>query len=974
MTEKQAAPRTGRAAGVRHWLTRPPPDARTADEQRRARFLSAVLLAAIPVFAAADLLMTALVPLHQPWVGWYGMLAAAYVLNRFGSHRYASRLACWMIPTVVLGVIVLDARIGTSHLLSLPFLLIGTLLATVVLGARESVAFTLVILGGAACVPLVVPAEATGWGRAWVTALAINTVGAAIAIAYRRLRDTTEAEHAAELRNREEHYRNLVESNSDWLWEVDPEGRYTYVSPQIEKVLGYHPDELLGRRCFDLMPADEAERLAPEVAALIESRSPIVRMRNRNVARDGRIVVLETSGKPILDAAGTLTGYRGVDRDVTDREATTRDRDRLRAELERNVYLLEHVLNGIPDVIGVQDLHHGVIRYNEAGYRLLGVASNEIHGTRCFDLLGRRTPCAECATAEALRTGQNARLEKFSPELGVWFDARAYPVKNAQGTIAYVIEHLRDITEQKEIEERMRREAAFRQAVVQNAAEGISACHAIPDFPFVRFTVWNTCMTDLTGYTMGEINRLGWYQTVYPDPATQRRAMDRMEQMRRGEHLQAEEWDITCKDGTQRTLAISTSSFTLGNEGEPQVLAVMQDVTQRVEAKRQLHDHELRLRHAEKMEAIGQLAGGVAHDFNNQLAGILGYAEMLQQMVHDRKDLRLYVSRILSAAERSARLTRQLLSFARKGPMEMEPVDLHAVIADVAAILHRSIDKRIELTQRLDAHPSLTWGDASQIENALLNIGINARDAMPEGGTMEFSSDVVEIKPGDLRGHPPAEPGRYVRVGIRDTGSGIDDATLSHLFEPFFTTKPRGKGTGLGLSAVYGIVQAHRGFITVDSEPGRGTLFSVHFPASAKLVPLQAETAGRADGPQGAIHVMLVDDEKVVVEVASILLKAMGHRVTAMTNPMQAVEFFARHWKDVDLVMLDMIMPKLSGRDVFDKVVEINPDAKVLLCSGYSVEGEAEGLLKRGAVGFLQKPFTRESLAQKLSEAMAVAR
>jgi PAS domain S-box-containing protein len=923
----------------------------------------------LPAFALVDAAMLAAVPRYRPpWLGC-GLLVATFLLNRFWSHRVAARLTCWMFPLVVFTEIATGVRTGTSSVLPLIYLLVGTQFAALLLGSREAIGFALACLAGAACLPLVIPAEATGWERAWLTVMTVNVLGAILAIAFRRLRDGAERDRASELQTREEHYRSLVESNSDWLWEVDLEGRYTYVSPQVQTILVYSPGDMIGRRCTDFMPADEAEQMAALFQRVAAAAAPIVRLRNRNITRDGRIVVLETSGTPIFDETGALKGYRGIDRDVTEREESTRDRDRLRSELERNVNLLEHVLNGIPDIIGVQDAHHGIIRYNEAGYRTLGMSRDQVEGAHCFNLLGRPTPCGECPTAEAVQTGRNARIEKFVPELGLWFDARAYPVKDASGNVTYVIEHLRDITDQKQMEEQMRMESAFRHAVVQNAAEGICACHAVPDYPFVNFTVWNDHMTELTGYTQDEINRLGWYQSVYPDPETRERASSRMKAMRQGEHLQSEEWTITCKDGSARTLSISSSAFTLG-DGTPQVLAVMQDITQRVQSEKALRDQEQRLRQAEKMEAIGQLAGGIAHDFNNQLAGILGYAEMLQQSIRDRKDLRLYVSRILSSAERSARLTRQLLSFARKGPMEMEPIELRSVISDVISILHRSIDKRIEVAESFDSTPCRTRGDASQLENALLNIGINARDAMPEGGRIEFSTRVVDVAPGELLGQPPAAPGRYVRISVRDTGAGMDEATRSHLFEPFFTTKPRGKGTGLGLPAVYGIVQAHKGFITVESSLGRGTTFSIHLPATSE--PGNSTQGSVATSRrQDAIRVMLIDDEPVVVEVTSILLNTAGHRVTAWTDPEEAVEAYISNWQEVDLVLLDMVMPKLSGREVFAKIRTINPKARILLCSGYSVEGEAEQLLLQGAVGFLQKPFTREALLHKVQEAVA---
>jgi signal transduction histidine kinase len=323
---------------------------------------------------------------------------------------------------------------------------------------------------------------------------------------------------------------------------------------------------------------------------------------------------------------------------------------------------------------------------------------------------------------------------------------------------------------------------------------------------------------------------------------------------------------------------------------------------------------EEQLRHAEKMQAIGQLAGGVAHDFNNQLTGILACGELLEAGLEGDPEKQELAEMIVTAAEHSARLTRQLLSFARKGKGRMVPVDLHGIVQDVLALLRRSFDKRIALRTDLAARPSTTLGDPGQLHNALLNMALNARDAMPQGGELTFATrvevlDVARIEAGRLE----VAPGRYLAVDVRDTGVGMDAATLAHVFEPFFTTKDVGRGSGLGLAAVYGTTKAHRGAVEVASEVGRGTTFTLHLP----LVEAEADRQGEEDAPavEARRRILVVDDERMVRDVLRRLLERAGHQVVVADGGAEGVEIYRRQWHHIDLVILDVMMSDMDGRE-----------------------------------------------------------
>jgi PAS domain S-box-containing protein len=374
---------------------------------------------------------------------------------------------------------------------------------------------------------------------------------------------------------------------------------------------------------------------------------------------------------------------------------------------------------------------------------------------------------------------------------------------------------------------------------------------------------------------------------------------------------------------------------------------------------------EEQLRQREKMDAIGQLAGGVAHDFNNQLAGILGFAELLADELADPTHIQ-YAKSITRAATRAAELTRQLLAFSRKGQFLSVPTDTHKTIAEVVSLLERSIDKRIAIKQDLGAEPAIVLADPAQLQSAILNLGLNARDAMPQGGTLTFSTRIMPIPGNRHEDHLPA--GNYIRISIEDTGIGMDAATQKRLFEPFFTTKEVGKGTGLGLASAYGTVKNHGGTIRVYSEPGHGSQFDIYLPLYAgagETVPVSI--ANESTPQKGSGRILIVDDEPVILELGAIMLHKHGYEVTKCLSPLEAIAFYRDNWQTIDLVILDMIMPEMGGRDLFKALLEINPAIKAVLASGFSLNGEAQAIMALGIRAFIQKPFSLQEITQTVN-------
>jgi PAS domain S-box-containing protein len=386
------------------------------------------------------------------------------------------------------------------------------------------------------------------------------------------------------------------------------------------------------------------------------------------------------------------------------------------------------------------------------------------------------------------------------------------------------------------------------------------------------------------------------------------------------------------------------------------VVTVIRDTTDEVRAAE-------RLRQTEKMEALGQLAGGIAHDFNNQLAAVLGYAELLAHRV-DEPQVREYATAIAQIARRSADLTRQLLAFARKGRVRTVPVDVHGVIGEVAAMLARTIDPRITIHSQLTAPVAMTTGDPAQLQSALLNLAINARDAMAEGGALSFSSDIVDVGATAPRELPDGlGDGEYIRVRVSDTGVGMTDDVRRRLFEPFFTTKGPGHGTGMGLPAVYGTITNHQGAIQVDSTVGRGTTVTVFLPLARGIRAGDAPSSSEAP-TRGRGHVLVADDEPAVRQVLAETLVELGYRVTVCPDGAAAVSHFGQASGEIDLVILDLMMPSLGGLGALAEMRRINPAVRAILCSAKPIDVGERHVVDGVSAAFLQKPFTMVDLAR----------
>lgn len=420
-----------------------------------------------------------------------------------------------------------------------------------------------------------------------------------------------------------------------------------------------------------------------------------------------------------------------------------------------------------------------------------------------------------------------------------------------------------------------------------------------------------------------------------------------------GENIAVTEFRVCKKSGEYRWVEASSRPFA-GAGASSGIRGVLRDITD-------LKLMEAQFRHAQKMDAVGTLAGGIAHDFNNLLHGIQGRVSLMAMDLPPAHHLAKHVEAIEKHVKSAAQLSNQLLGFARGGKYEVKPVDLNQIVRDTASMFGRT-RKDVSITTKLRNRDAIVKADKTQIEQVLMNLFVNASEAMPSGGEIDLATSIVDLDIAFCDAHNMT-PGRFVKLIVRDTGAGMDDATLQKIFDPFFTTKEKIRGTGLGLASAYGIIKNHGGVISVSSEPDVGTTFTLYLPESDTGTGTESDSEPANDS--GTATVLLVDDEDIIIDVGKAMLEKLGYHVETALGGEEAFEIVKS--KRIDLVILDLIMPDMDGGRVFDGIRTLQPDIAVLLSSGYTFGGQAEAILKKGGKGFIQKPFNISELSEKIS-------
>jgi len=742
----------------------------------------------------------------------------------------------------------------------------------------------------------------------------------------------------------------LAELTRAVFWETDANGLFTRVSRVSEAVLGYSPDELIGRRhFFELHPEEGREAFRQSALGAFARREVFHNLVNPVTTRDGREVLLLTNGIPIVSPEGVFTGYRGIDVDVTDR---IRSEEALR--IKNYVFHSSIAANVIMDTSAI------VTEVNDAFLRIWGYGdrSDVIGGSitrflsedpgakeQFFLVMGSKGEWEGDFTARR-RDGTSFSAHGLSTVL---LDENGRHIGYQSSII--------DVSKNRLIESRLRESEARNKALL----------YALPDIIFILnedgvFVDYHAASnTQLLFPPEAFLGRR--IREVLPGVIAEN-TLSRIEAVRQGHDATPFRYEARVGSETRhfesRIVACSDDRF----------LSIVRDITDLRRAELEQEQLHAQLRQAHKMESVGRLAGGVAHDFNNMLGVIIGHNEMAMEKTPPSSPVMDDLREIQHSAERSAELTRQLLAFARRQSVSPRVLDLNKTLEGMLNMLRRLIgeDVRLEWLPGDDLWPVLV--DAAQMSQMLANLCINARQALPGSGRITITTGNTTLLPEFCSLKPGSRPGDHVLISISDNGCGMDRETVDHIFEPFFTTRKLGQGTGLGLSTVYGIVKQSNGYVDVESEPGKGTTFRVYLPRSTTPEEPFSEEPDIQVTPGGNETILLVEDERSILDMVATMLSRLGYEVLSTSSPSEALALARKHRGRIRLLITDVVMPELNGRDLAWSLRSIIPDLSCLFMSGYTSEVIAhQGILEDG-VHFIPKPFTSRALAASVRKAL----
>ena len=756
-------------------------------------------------------------------------------------------------------------------------------------------------------------------------------------------------------------FRMITENVSDLIAILDLEGKRVYNSKSYQKILG-DPFKLKGTDSFKEIHPDDREKVKKLFENTVNTGLG-QRTEYRMISDEGSIRTIESQGNVIRDADGKIQNIIVVSRDITDREA-------IEKALHDSEERLKSILKSIPDIIYRLDPQGNITFISEA-VMSYGYQVDDLMGKSILDIVHPDDKSKAVYRINERRTGDR-RTKSFEIRLqtakgkAVYFEDRSQPVEmepvfllEAEGlystnqplekTFIGTQGIARDITELKKATEDM--------TILAQALKCISECVSVTDLEDNIIFV-NDAFLKTYGYDRHELigkpisivrsdNEVrGTYDTILPAS---------IKGGWKGEILNRK------KDGTEFPVHLSTAVIYEQNGFPVALIGVATDITERKHLETQLQQ-------SQKLEAIGKLAGGVAHDFNNLLTVIQGYSELLLAQINAKDPINEQIRQINHAAARAESLTRQLLAFSRKQILQPRVIDVNLLINEMEDMLQRLIGADIEF--RLDLRKDLgkIKADRGQIEQVIMNLAVNARDAMKDGGQLSVASNNVYLDNEFKKKYPEAVIGSYVCLSISDTGSGMDQETQARIFEPFFTTKAKGEGTGLGLATVYGIVKQSGGYIYVNSEIKKGTSFFLYFPRVDEPLDSEVKSVTRDSRLSGSETILVVEDQDEVRQLITESLKFYGYNVFDAPHGGSALLTCEQNPDKIDLIISDMVMPQMNGQQMVKRLLPLQPRAKVLFISGYSEEMFSEQLVLDPEMQFIQKPVTPMELLRKIRE------
>jgi len=739
----------------------------------------------------------------------------------------------------------------------------------------------------------------------------------------------------------------LVEHSSDAVALLDETGAITYVSQAATRLLGYGVPELTGTNAMGFLHPDDLALTQRLCRQLLDQPGTPFRTELRARHKDGSYHLVEAVAVNRLDdpAVGAVVANW---RDIT---------ERLRAE-----ELLKQVIDADPSLVFVKDWDGKFTLVNKAVAQLYATSPEELLGKSDADFNRNQAEVAHYLGDD--REVMSSLRPKLIPEEPVtnphtgetrWFQTVKVPLVSADGRAHQVLGVATDITDRKRTEAALRNSEESHRSLVDGVRDVIFALS-----PGGEVTSLNPAFEEMTGFPPADWVGRPFEAFVHPDDVPL--ALDLFGRVLQGEPRPTIQFRILTKAGTYRVAEFSATAQR--RDGRlTGILGIGRDVTERLGLEQQL-------RQAQKMEAVGRLAGGIAHDFNNILTAITGHADLLLEDLGHHDPRRTDVDEIRRSAERAAGLTRQLLAFSRQQVLQPKVVDLNALVLDMDKLLRRLIGEDVELATALDPTLGRVTADPGQLEQVIVNLAVNARDAMPQGGKLTLETRNIDLDSSYTLEHSLVKPGPYVQLTVSDSGIGMDEETQAHAFEPFFTTKPRGQGTGLGLAMVYGTVKQSGGFIWVYSEPGHGATFKIYLPRVDAPVESATPPAPVERPPRGSETVLLAEDEPAVRAIAQQVLERQGYTVLAAPSGADALALAAQHGATIDLLLTDVVMPGMSGRDLADRLTAQRPGIRVLYISGYTDNAIVRhGMLEPG-LAYLQKPFRPDALVRKVRDVL----
>jgi PAS domain S-box-containing protein len=745
----------------------------------------------------------------------------------------------------------------------------------------------------------------------------------------------------------------IVESSDDAIISKDLNGVVTSWNKGAEKIFGFTAGEMVGTSIMRLIPADRQDE-ENYILGKIRRGERVDHFETLRQTKDGRLVAVSVCASPIKDATGKIVGVSKIARDITESKRAERE---LRKSREEFKDLFDNAPLGYHEV----DAEGRLTRVNKTELKMLGYSAEELLGQFVWKIsvdeeASRRAALAKLGGEPPPPAFERILRRKDGSTFPALIEDRI--VRDEAGRITGIRAVIQDITERKRAEESLK----LLESAVKQSKESILITDAQLDLPGPKIIFVNPAFTQMTGYTAEEV--IGKTPRILQGPRTDRTVLARLRKnLEQGEVFSGETINYR-KDGKEFDLEWQVAPLRDAGGKITHFVATQHDITERKKLEAQFLQ-------SQKMEGIGQLAGGVAHDFNNILAVIQMQSDLLKNSSGLSADQVEFAEEIGVTVQRAAALTRQLLLFSRREVFQPRDVDLSASIADTAKMLRRILGENVEMQLKFASQPMFIHADAGMLDQVLLNLTVNARDAMPNGGQLIIETSGVEFDEFAASQSAQVRVGSFVRLSVSDSGCGIPSEILPKIFEPFFTTKEVGKGTGLGLATVFGIVQQHQGWINVYSEVNHGTTFRIYLPRLARNGGQKSAQPALAEMRGGNETILLAEDDPALRVSVRKALSQLGYRILEAPTGVKALEVWNENRDEIRLLLTDLVMPGgMTGKALAQRLQQENPKLKVIYMSGYSAEVVGKEFPLKEGVNFLTKPFQAFKLAQTIRDVL----